>query len=84
MYPKHCHITLENGGDELISIKLRHLPVAGMTIKFKPLSTGIETEYKVEKVTMLVEEITTNYPGPPSDSSDNWEYEWLVEVSVVP
>jgi len=83
MYSEHCHIILEDGGEEIISTKLRHLPVVGMTIKFKPLSTGVETEYKVEKVSMLMEEITTTYPGPPVDSSAAWEYEWLIEVSVV-
>ena len=83
MYAKHCHIILEGGGG-LISLKLHHLPVPDTTIKLKPLSTGIETEYKVEKVSLIMEEVTTAYPGPPADSSDAWEHEWLIEVSVVP
>ena len=82
MYSKHCHIVLEDGG-EVISLKLHHLPAEGMPIKVKPLSTGIEIEYKVESVTLIMEEVVTIYPGPPSDSSNTWEHEWLIEVSVV-
>lgn len=83
MYSEHCHIILEGGGGTLRNNKLRHLPVEDTTIKIKPLSTGIETEYKVEKVTMLMEEITLTYPGPPVDSDNDWIYSWEIEVSVV-
>jgi hypothetical protein len=83
MYSKHCNIVLASGGDEIISLKLHHLPIEGMIIKFKPLSTGVEVEYKVEEVSLVMEEVTTSYPGPPADSSDGWEHEWLVEVSEV-
>ena len=83
MYSKHCHFVLEGGGDKLISLKLHHLPFPGMAIKLKPLSTGVETEYKVESVSLVMEEVTTSYLGPPSSSFDGWEHKWVIEVSVV-
>ena len=74
---------VEEGGGVVMSLKLHHLPIVDMPIKIRPLSTGIETEYKVESVSLIIEEVTTAYPGPPVASSDSWEHEWLVVVSVV-
>jgi len=82
MYAKHCHFVLE-GGAEIIALKLHHLPFPDMTFKLKPLNTGVETEYKVEKVSLVMEEVTTAYPGPPSSSTEGWEHKWEIEVSEV-
>ena len=83
MYSKHCHFIPEGGGDEILAKKLNHLPTVGMYVKMKPLSTGVETEYEVEKVTLVMEEVTTNYPAPPGAASVTWERKWEIELSVV-
>ena len=82
MYSKNCNIILRDE-TEIMSLKLHHLPTVGMIIKHKPLSTGIETEYKVEHVSLIFEEITTTYPGPPVDYSHGWEHQWLIVVEEV-
>lgn len=83
MYAKQCFFILEMGGAEVIALKLHHLPFVDMTLKVKPLSTGVEVEYKVEKVSLIMEEVTTSYPGPPSSSDNAWEHKWEIQVSVV-
>lgn len=83
MYSKHCHFIPEGGGADLHAQKLEHLPYVDTIIKLTPLSTGVETEYLVEKVTLVMQEVTTNYPAPPGGSSVDWEHEWEIEVSVV-
>ena len=83
MYSKHCHFIPEVGGEDIITLKLHHLPPIESFLKLKPLSTGVEVEYKIEKVTLVMEEVTTTYPGPPSSSADGWEHKWEIEISEV-
>lgn len=83
MYSKHCHIVPEGGGDTIHSQKLVHLPAVGTYITIKPRSTGITTEYEIEKIILVMEEVTTSYPGPPTSSNDGWEYKWVIEVTEV-
>ena len=83
MYAKHCRFVLENGGAEVMYLKLHHLPPPDMLLKLKPLSTGVETTYEVKSVSLVMEEVTTQYPGPPSTSTEGWEHEWVIEVEEV-
>jgi len=83
MYSKHCHFIPEDGGDMIHSEKLIHLPAINTHVSIKPKSTGVTTEYLIEKVTLVLEEVTLSYPGPPASSNDNWEYKWDIEVSEV-
>lgn len=83
MYSKHCHFIPEGGGMELHAQKLEHLPYKGMYVKLTPLSTGVETEYKIEKITLVMQEVTTTFPAPPGGSTIDWEHKWVIEVAEV-
>ena len=83
MYSKHCHFVLENGGEEILVAKLHHLPVPDTMVKITPKSTGVETTYKVQKVTLVMAEITVTYPPPPGGFNVRWENKWVIEVSIV-
>jgi len=83
MYSKHCHIVLEDGVTEIMSLKLHHLPVPDMLIKMEPISTGVQVTYKVEHVILEMKELTNIYPGPPVASDVNWGHKWVIIVSVV-
>ena len=83
MYAKHCYFIPEGGGETIVHMKLNHLPFLHSYVKMTPLNTGVETEYKVEKVTLAMKEVTTNYDIPPGASSVAWGRRWEIEVSVV-
>ena len=83
MYANHCHFVLEDGGAEVIYLKLKYLPRPDMLLKLRPLSTGVETTYEVKAVSLVMEEVTTHYPGTLPTSTDGWEHEWVIEVEEV-
>lgn len=78
MYAKHCHFVVEE--ETVHEQKLEHLPQQGMYLKLTPLSTGVMTRYVINDVTLVMQEVTTNYPAPPGGSSVDWEHKWVIEI----
>ena len=72
----------ENGGAFLFTIELTSIPEAGSFFEFTPDGQTLVT-YKVEKVTIVVNEVFHN-PDPPSSlGTQGFTQQVKIDVSVV-
>jgi len=78
-------VALESSGAHLFTIELPSIPVEGFFIPYTPLS-GPTVIYKVEKVNILVSEVSIVDPAPenPDPSSIAYAARAQLLVSVVP